>query len=65
MRHYTSIGLSTGAMIDWLLARYTNPEEGYRACLGLLSLKKHYDALRLEAACVRACAAQRMAHRAR
>jgi len=59
----TSIGLATGAVIDALLARSPHPEQGYRACLGLLSLKKRYDAVRLEAACVRACEAQTMRYR--
>ena len=30
----------------------TNPEHGYRACLGLLSLARRYGKPRLEAACV-------------
>jgi len=50
----TGIGPATGAVIEGLLERYTHPEQSYRACLGLLSLKKRYDAIRLEAACVRA-----------
>ena len=32
------------------------PEQGYRACLGLLSLQRRYDRARLEAACTRAVA---------
>lgn len=49
-----SIGPATGALIEGLLARYPHPEQSYRACLGLLSLQRRYDAPRLEAACGRA-----------
>ena len=31
-----------------------HPEQGYRACLGLLRLSKAYEAVRVEAACQRA-----------
>lgn len=37
-----------------LLARKAHPEQAYRACLGLLSLCKTYDAKRLDSACQRA-----------
>jgi hypothetical protein len=33
-----------------------HPEQGYRACLGLLALVRRYSAERLEAACTRALA---------
>lgn len=33
-----------------------HPEQGYRACLGLLALVRRYGAERLEAACTRAMA---------
>ena len=58
-----TIGPATGAVIEALLARYPHPEQSYRACLGLLSLKKRYDAARLEAACVRAQAAHTCSYR--
>jgi hypothetical protein len=31
-----------------------HPEQGYRACLGIMRLQKRYPAARLERACVRA-----------
>ncbi len=49
-----SIGPGTAALVTGLLGRYPHPEQSYRACLGLLSLKKRFDAARLEAACARA-----------
>jgi transposase len=49
-----SIGPSTGALVTSILERWPHPEQGYRACLGLLSLRKRYTDTRLEAACARA-----------
>lgn len=50
----TSIGPSTGTVVERILERWPHPEQGYRACLGLLSLRKRYTDARLEAACARA-----------
>ncbi|MHB8416403.1 MAG: IS21 family transposase [Acidiferrobacteraceae bacterium] len=52
----TSIGPSTRAVVDWQLTHKPHPEQGYRACLGLLSLARRYSPERLEAACTRALA---------
>lgn len=49
-----SVGPATGHVVTTILERYPHPEQGYRACLGLLSLGRRYSATRLEAACVRA-----------
>ncbi|HUW98950.1 MAG TPA: IS21 family transposase [Acidiferrobacter sp.] len=51
-----SIGPATRAVVDWQLTHKPHPEQGYRACLGLLSLARHYTPERLEAACGRAVA---------
>jgi len=59
----TSIGPATGQMVDALLARYAHPEQRYRTCLGLFALKRRYDAVRLEAACRRACDAGTISYR--
>jgi len=45
-----SIGVSTGAVVEHLLKSKVHPEQGYRACLGLLSLARQYGQARLEAA---------------
>jgi hypothetical protein len=43
-------------VVHWQLDNRPHPEQGYRACLGLLNLAKRYGASRLEAACLRALA---------
>ena len=45
-----SIGMHTGAVVEHLLRSKPHPEQGYRACLGLLSLSREYGDGRLEAA---------------
>jgi len=46
-----SIGTSSGAVVEHLLRSKPHPEQGYRACLGLLALAREYGEGRLEAAC--------------
>ena len=46
----TTIGLHTGAVVEHLLRSKPHPEQGYRACLGLLNLSREYGEARLEAA---------------
>jgi transposase len=50
------IGVSTAAVVTWQMTHRPHPEQGYRACLGLLALARRYSAPRLEAACTRAMA---------
>jgi len=45
-----SIGAATGAVVEHLLVTKPHPEQGYRACLGLLALARSYGEARLEAA---------------
>lgn len=45
-----SIGSNTGAVVEHLLRSKPHPEQGYRACLGLLALAREYGEARLEAA---------------
>ncbi len=49
-----NIGAGTRAVVQWQLENRPHPEQGYRACLGLLNLAKDYGEDRLEAACRRA-----------
>jgi len=49
-----SIGGATGALVQKILESKPHPEQGYRACLGLLRLGKQYTSERLEAASFRA-----------
>jgi transposase len=48
-----SIGTNTRAVVEHLLKSKPHPEQGYRACLGLLSLARQYGQQRLEAASTR------------
>jgi len=48
------IGPETVRVIENVLSRRTFPEQGFRSCMGILSLGKRYSNERLEAACERA-----------
>jgi transposase len=48
------IGPTTAALCDLILERRPHPEQGFRACIGILHLAKPFGAARLEAACARA-----------
>lgn len=48
------IGEACAAVVRWQLEHRPHPEQGYRACLGLMRLSREYGAERLEAACARA-----------
>jgi transposase len=48
------LGAATGRLVTGLLERRPHPEQGYRACLGLMRLGREHGADRLEAACARA-----------
>ena len=45
-----SIGANTCAVVEHLLKSKSHPEQGYRACWGLLALARQYGQGRLEAA---------------
>jgi transposase len=47
-------GPATGRLVAGMLERRPHPEQGYRACLGLMRLGREHGADRLEAACQRA-----------
>lgn len=49
-----SIGAATENIVAHILATKPHPEQGYRACLGMLALARKYGDVRLEAACERA-----------
>ena len=48
-----AIGPSTAKSTALILESRPHPEQGYRACIGILRLARHYGADRLEAACDR------------
>lgn len=43
-------------VVEQMLARYVVPEQGYRACLGLLRAAERHGGRRMDAACERALA---------
>lgn len=47
----SQIGSSTTSLVKHLLENKPHPEQGYRSCLGLLSLAKRFGEARLEKAC--------------
>ena len=48
------VGEHCGQAVAKLLENKTHPEQGYRACLGIIRLRRNYGAERLESACRRA-----------
>ena len=48
------IGRDTGTLIELILERKPHPEQGFRACIGIIRLAKSHGNARLEAACSRA-----------
>ena len=53
MRAAANIGPATIALVEAIMKAKPHPEQGFRACLGILRLEKSYGAHRLEAACHR------------
>jgi transposase len=53
-RQAGEIGRHASALVEIILQERTHPEQGFRACVGILRLAKSYGRERLEAACSRA-----------
>jgi transposase len=53
-RQAGEIGRHTSALVEIILRERTHPEQGFRACVGILRFAKTYGRERLEAACSRA-----------
>jgi transposase len=53
MREAAAIGPSTAALVERILHAKPHPEQGFRACLGILRLVRAWGAERVEAACQR------------
>lgn len=47
-------GPSTAELVRQIMERRPHPEQGFRSCLGIMRLGRHYGTERLEAACARA-----------
>lgn len=56
VRWATEVGPQTARLVETILRARPHPEQGYRACLGILRLGKHYPPARVEAAAARALA---------
>ena len=52
-REAAAIGPDTAKLVALILESRPHPEQGFRACLGILRLARQYGAERLEAACRR------------
>jgi transposase len=63
VRWAAQTGPATAALVERLLESRVHPQQGYRACLGLIRLNKIYGKERLEAACARAGAAGAISYR--
>jgi len=53
MREAAKIGPATIALIEAIMKAKPHPEQGFRACLGILRLARSYGSARIEAACRR------------
>lgn len=53
MREAGKIGPATIALVEAIMKAKPHPEQGFRACLGILKLGRSYGSARLEAACRR------------
>lgn len=47
-------GGAVAQVVERIMSQRVHPQQGYRSCLGVMSLSKKYSPARLEAACVRA-----------
>jgi transposase len=54
VRWAEKLGPSTAALVSEIMERRPHPEQGFRSCLGIMRLGRHYGQERLEAACERA-----------
>ncbi len=54
LRWATKIGEATTSVVQMIMHSRRHLEQGYRPCLGILRLGKHYGEERLESACKRA-----------
>lgn len=58
-----SLGVSVAKVCDSIMRTRPHPEQGFRACLGIMRLAKLYGNERAEAACARALAAGGVSYR--
>ncbi len=56
-------GPATAQVVEKILARKAYAEQGFRSCMGIISLAKRYSRERLEMACQRALAIRDVSYR--
>lgn len=56
VRWASGIGKSTSDLVAAILSKKIHPQQGFRSCLGIISLSKNFGKERVEAACTRALA---------
>ena len=56
-------GEATARLVEKILATRPYPEQGYKACLGIINLTRHYEPVRVEAAARRALQFQTCSYR--
>lgn len=54
MRWAATVGEHTSALVEHIMRTKLHPEQGFRSCLGVLSLSRRFGKERVEAACRRA-----------
>ena len=50
----TKVGAGTAALVEGIMSRRPHVQQGFKACMGVMSLRNTYKDDRLEAACMRA-----------
>jgi transposase len=56
IRWASETGKATAGLVAAILSKPTHPQQGFRSCLGIISLSKQFGKERVEAACKRALA---------
>jgi transposase len=48
------VGPACAALVEGIMSRRKHQQHGFRSCMGVMALRKHYEDARIEAACARA-----------
>ena len=63
MRWAGKTGGETARAVETILGSRSHPQQGFRACMGIMRLGKVYGSERLEAACARALAIKSVSYK--
>jgi hypothetical protein len=64
IRWASVVGPSTAKLVERIMEERRHPEQGFRACMGIIHLGKRYTEMRLEKAAARALACKSHSYRA-